>query len=485
MPEAPIPFTNKQASGQEPLAGATVVAMNVVTDELGAVYRRPGILASPLATSAVIDANGISGLYKTLDGKIWAVGASGPPERPIYQVGPGGSVKLGGGAAGLGLRGAGRPTFAETEMLLVLAGGAEPEKVILATGNSARLGGAPPFSTHVLGNASRLLLNDNALDKTKVRFSDLALGTTSYAGHEVWSLGGVGTSGYFTAEGRPDPVVALAEDTNEVLVFGSATLQSFQPDPTVTYSPLATREVGCSAPYSVVKIDQDFFWLDHLRRFIGGGSRSYQPISDPIQRTLDAMVTASDCWGAYVAMDFLDVILWTFPTDGRVFVFQKGQGWGQWAGQANGNWAPLGITAVHMPADGTDVLVGTSAGKIGTLSLDASTDFGEPIRASVTTGYLDHGTSSLKHCASVKFALKRGTTSSSTGPQAFFRFKDRFEDPWSDSIPIDLGASGDRDIVVIFRSLGTYRSRQWQFEYVGAESLSLVSATEEFTVLAA
>lgn len=481
MPEQAIPFVNKQTSGQDGLGGGIELAMNVVVDQLGVVYRRPGIKAHPELTSAVVDPNGLVGVYKTLDGQVWAVGG-GMAERPIYAVGSS-AVSL--GPAPAGVRGTLRPTFAETEMLLVIAGGDAPEKVVLSTQASERLGGSPPRSTHVLANASRLLLNDNIVDRTKVRFSDVAIGTTSYAGLEVWSLGGLGTSGYFSAEGRPDPVVALAEDTNEVLVFGQATLQSFQPDPTIVYSPLSTREVGCSAPYSVTKIDQDFFWLDHLRRFQMGGSRSYQPISNPIQRTIDAIGTVSDCYGMYVSMDFLDLLAWTFPTDGRTFVFQQGVGWGQWAGWANGNWAPLGIGALYMPTDGGAPIVGTTSGKIGTLSLEAADDFGTAIRASVTTGYQDRGTASKKHCASVKLTLRRGTTQSADGPQAFLRYRDR-PGPWGEPIPIELGISGDTEVMVPLRSLGpTYYRRQWKFEYAGTEALALVSAMEEFTVLGA
>jgi len=482
MPEEkPLPFVDKQSSGQAVEAGGVLVAMNVVSDQLGAVYRRPGIVSISGVTSGVVDANGIAGLYKTLSGKIYAVGAMGP-ERPIYLLGAGGALKLGGGLVGTGLRGTGRPTFAETEMLLVLAGGAEMQKIVLETTSSARLGGTPPSATHVLGNANRLVANDATQDKTKVRFSDQAQGTTSYAGHESWGLLGVGDSGFFTAEGRPDPVVALAEDTNEILVFGSSTLQSFQPDPAIIYAPLSTREIGCIAPYSVAKFDQDFFWMDHLRRFIAGGSRSYDPVSDPIQRTLDNMSTVSDCFGAYVPLDFMDALVWSFPTDGRTFVFQKGVGWGQWARQVNGNWGPLGITAWHNPQDGGPILIGTSEGKVGTLSFDSNTDFGVPIRASVTTGFGNRGTDARKWCRSVKLSLRRGTTQDAIGPQGFLRYRDSMG-PWCDPIPVDLGASGDREPVVRLPSLGVYRRRQWQFEYAGTESLVLASATEEYEVL--
>lgn len=484
MPEAPIKFVNNQASGQDELGGSSPISMNIVVDSSGVIYRRPGLTASPLATSAVVDSSGIAGIYKTLDSKIWAVGSLGP-ERNIYRVTAGGSSAVSGTVGADGLRGTARPTFAETEMLLVMTGGDLPEKVVLSTEQSSRLGGTVPLrSTHVIANASRLLLNDTYADRTKERFSDTAIGTTDFSGHEVWSLGGIGTSGYFTAEGKPDPIVAVVEDTNEVLLFGQSTLQSFQPDPQVTYMPVSTREIGCSAPYSVVKVDQEFFWIDHIRRIVSGTTRGYQSMSDPIQRTLDAMSVSSDGWGAYFPVGFLDVLAYTFPADGRTFVFQKGAGWGQWSGNSNGNWAPLGVTCAYVPTDGTDVLVGTSDGKIGTFSLDASTDFGTPILASVTTGYENHGTEAQKHCEHVYITLRRGETSETTEPLAYLRFRDQ-PGAWSDRIPISLGVSGDTETVVPLHSLGVYRRRQWQFEYSGEESLALVSAVETYKVLSA
>jgi hypothetical protein len=68
------------------------------------------------------------------------------------------------------------------------------------------------------------------------------------------------------------------------------------------------------------------------------------------------------------------------------------------------------------------------------------------------------------------------------GPQAFLRFRDG-PGAWSDRIPVDLGASGERELVLRLPSLGVYRRRQWEFEYSGTEALVLVSAVEEFTVL--
>lgn len=481
MTSAQVPFVNAQKSGFEELGGASPIAMNVIVEGGMSVKRRPGIKAYSGAPSSVIDVNGLAGLYSTTKGQLFAVGASGA-ERPIYYLTSTGSTKLGGGTPPSGLRGTRRPTFAETDMLLAVAGGDSIEKIVLSGPAPSRLGGSPPKASHVIANASRLLANDTLVDPNAVRFSDVAGGSVSYAGHEVWSYGGFGTSGYFTAEGRPDAVQAVLENTNEVTVCGTTTTQVFRPDPIVTYAPVGTTEIGLLAPYSPIKVDGQYAWLDNLRRLIITNGRSFKTLSDPIARTLDAIGTVSDCFGYRVTLGPLDLLLWSFPTDGRTFCYQQETGWGQWSGwnDSANTWSAFAVTAASLTVDG-NVLVATSDGRVGALSLDANTDFGTRINAYVETGYQNRDTDAYKHCECLRMTFRRGENGT-PGPSAFLAFRDR-PGAWSDPIPLDLGSSGDTEPVVEIRSLGTYRRRQWRFTFSDAvAALSLVSAVEEFTV---
>lgn len=488
MPTEPIPFANLQESGYEELAGASPIAMNVVVDGKGAVRRRPGIRAYSGAPSLVVAANGIAGLYITTGGELFAVGAGGA-ERSIYKVTSGGAAAIGGGIAPAGLRGSSRPTFAETELLVAIAGGSELQKVVKTTAHfglsSSRMAGTPaPIASHVVANNLRLLANDVSVDRTKVRFSDVASGDTDYSGNEIWSLGGVGTSGYFTAEANPDPVVAVYGVQNEVMVFGASTTQVFVPDPNQTYAPAGTIESGMLAPYSFLKNDRNVYWLDQYRRIVVSDRRSFQSIGDAIQLTLDGMATIADCFAYRVSESFLDVPVFTFPADGRTFVYQDKIGWGQWAGwsDATNNWTQFPVTALAVTADASVNVVGLNDGRIGELTFDAGDDFGTRINAYVVTGYLNRGTENYKECRCVRFSLRRGTTTSSTGPQAFVYFRDR-PGPWSDAIPIDLGGSGDTEITVPIHSLGTYRRRQWKFVFSDVSvALALVAVTEDYEV---
>lgn len=471
----PIPFTNQQASGVEPLAGAGVVSMNVVVDPSGAVFRRPGLMAYAQAPETPVDSDGIDGLFATNEGMLLAVSAS--PSRRIYEV-SGGSVRDVSGA----IPGSLRPIFAEAEMFVAIAGGREISKYIKASRTAENLGGTPPIASHVIAHASRLLANDIQVNKTAVRYSSTFIGNTDYSGAENWSF--APPAGYITAEARPDNVVAVHENTNSVFVFGQQTLQIYGPDASAVYLPEATREYGCGAAYSVIKQDQAFAWLDQYQRFVLSDGRSFKVISDPIQADLDEISDYSGCFGYRVMTRNIDCLAWTFPSDGRTFVYQAGSGWGQWSTH-NPESTAFGrfiVQSHHLRQDTNENIVGTTDGYIAELSADALTDLGTPIRAYIETGYVSRGTDQRKHCQCVRFAFRRGTVTGATGPVAFFTYRDQ-PGAWEPPIAIDLGGSGDTHPVLEFRSLGTYRRRQWRFEFTGSEELVLVSASEDFEVL--
>ncbi len=471
----PIPFANQQASGVEPLAGAGVMAMNVVSDPSGAIFRRPGIRAYSEAPETAVSPNGILGLFATDDGRLLAL--SGGTSRNLYEV-EGGAVRL---VAGL-LAGTQRPVFAQTEMIVAIAGGREIIKYERAPRTAGPLGGTPPLATHVIAHNSRLLANDSTVDKTKIRYSSTAIGTTDYSGLEDWSF--APPAGYITAEARPDNVVALWENTNSVFAFGQGTTQVYGPDASAVYLSEATREYGCGAPYSVIKQDQAFAWFDQFKRFVVSDGRSYKVISGPIEKTLETVTDPTNCFGYRVLTGNVDALVWTFPTDRRTFVYQSGAGWGQWSGwdPATTGYALFPVLSHHIRQDNSVNVVGTTDGFIGEMTFEALTDLGDPIKAYVETGYVSRGTDQRKHCKCVRFCFRRGTATGSTGPQAFFSYRDQPGD-WEPPIPIDLGGSTDTHPVLEFPSLGTYRRRQWRFEFTGTEELVLVSASEDFKVL--
>lgn len=476
MPMERIPFAPAQESGWEELSGAGQEAYNVIIDGKGAVRRRPGIKEYFDTAGTVLDATGISGLHQTSGGKLFAV-SDANRIKTVYSVSKGGINELG------EILGEKRPTFAETQTLLVIAAGSSLYKVNIKTLDLDKLGGDPPKSTHVIAQASRLLNVDLDTDlRNNFNYSAPQAGA-GITGYETWNGTDGSDSGPFSANARPDPIEALHENTNEVFAFGKTNVQNFAPDPNSVYAKVNTREFGCAAPYSVVKDDQNFAWIDDKRRIVHSDGRTFNVLSDPIKQVLDNMDDLSDAFGYRVVRGPVDVLVWTFPSDGRTFAYQRGGGWAQWAGwNSTGNrFKQFPVTAaVRQLSDGAYVC-GTDTGRMGVFLNSAAQDLGEDIAAHVTTGFINRKTQSRKHCRSLRITMKRGQ---STGENVAAQVSWRDDlGKWGQPLAVTLGKEGDPEVVVRFYSLGVYRERQWRFSFQGSEDLILANVSEEYEVL--
>lgn len=500
MPQETIEFGNRQESGWERLGGSSPVSMNVVVDGNGTVHRRPAIQAYSEAPSEAVDSNGIEGLFASVQGPIYAVGVpatqAGLGSRDIYSIGGGGSTNItaanGGAPGGADLRGFTRPVFAETETLVVIAGGLEMEKVEVASSVPTRLLGLvnnidPPKATFVAANAQRLIANDPQTDVNVVRVSGVG-NAGDPSGWENWSVVQFSGAGQFFASARPDPVLAIHENTNELFVHGSSNVQLYRvsTNPNVLYAPVSTREYGAAAPYSIAKIDQEFIWLDHRRRIMRSDGRTVEEISLPIDQDLQDMEKVDDAFGYRINIGYVDGYMITFPSEGRTFFFQRGGGWSQWQGfsDADNSWLPFPVLSqAHRVFEGNDTtIVGLSDGRVAQLITNKNDDLGVRVKAFTETGYYDRGTDNRKHCKSVKLAFRRGLTST-TEPLGSLSWSDQ-PGVWSSPIPLHLGQSGATRPVIPLRSLGTYRRRAWRFTFSETQSeLALARVTEEYDVL--
>jgi len=527
MSVAAIPFGPLLETSSEEISGGSPEAYNVVADGRGVLRKRPGLGAyTGVAPSTAVDANGVLGLYLTEErvahttgsatvsgthaGVLYAVGATVNAAggghnagRIVYRIAGGSATAVGTGAANedrlatpaaIATTRFPRPVFAETEALLVIAGGAQVGKIDIRpeTFSSPNftnpnpdyhemsfLGGCPPLASHVLGNSSRILANDTQLDQTKLRYSDISQGIVDYAGHETWSPS-PGAAGFFTAEARPDSIVACCENTNDIFVFGRTSLQLFAPDTAVTFAPTVTKETGCLAPYSPIKQDDRYVWLDHQTRIIASDGREWQDVGGPIQKTLDELTAPDDCYGYRFNEVFADCLVFRFETDAETLVLQPGIGWARWAGHDGTDFTLFPVLCHHQRQDGGLNVVGLSDGTIRTLSFDNTTDLGDAIVAHVSSGFIDHETSAYKTTVCVDLTFKR--TSDLDGVTCTLEWRDSLTDNW-DSVIIELGVGdGDLSPVVSLYSLGSYRRRQWRFRFPDEAELFLVSARERFTV---
>lgn len=482
MPQDVIEFGPNQETSNDELGGSSPYAINVYKDSNGTVYKRPGIKTYSPAPSGVIDSNGITGLYATNDSQLFAVSGL-PNARKIYKIVGGSAVSLS-NVPDENVNGTLRPTFTETEAYLIIAGGGNIQKVKLDTLQSSRLLGDPPIASHVAANSSRLLANDMTIDRTKVRFSGIFQGKVDTTQMEDWSVdGNPDHGGFFSAEARPDNVVAVHENTNEIFVWGADNVQVFVPDSTLIFAPAATREFGCLAPYSIIHKDGQYFWLDQHRRIVYSDGREFNNIEKPIKKQLEALSNPTDCFGFRVLMGSQEFFCWTFITDQITFAYEVDASWSTWNSwdSTQSQFTKLNVLSSLLRRDGGVNVVGTFDGKVGQLDMDTPSDLGELIVAQTATGFLDRKSDNRKQCKSVKISARRG--SNSTLSLGRLEWRDNANDNWSGPLFVDFGTTGDNYIVKEFRSLGIYNRRQWRMTFSDSANLALVRVMEDYEIL--
>lgn len=473
MPVEALKFDG-QASGLEALAGAPQLCANTLTDLGGTVKARPGVAAwsgfpAVLPASSPVDAMvvfGTSLVYVTRDRRLWLCDAAGT----VTALSDFNILTQ--------LDGTLRPQLLALRTKVVAVGGGAPQTSI-GVGVSARLAGSPPNATTLAGIATRIVLGVNDTSGT---FRWSGLGDT---GHVVWDA-----LNFAEAESKPDVIKAIADNTNELFAFGAETLQVFSPDAILGFAPGRALNIGLIAPYSLVRVDDMFGFLDREKRFVVTDGRSFNDnisvVSKPIEASLLGLSTVTDCFGFRMRTDRWDAAVWMFPTDGKGFIWnRRNNEWSEWRGwnQAMGGYAPPTITsALHWPERGL-FLVGLASGQIAKLDAAAHTDLGTTFKVELLSGFVDHGTDGLKQNISASFVFKRGVTAQvSTAPVVHISWRDDTE-AWSRPLIANLGTVGHADPVIRPRSLGVYRRRQWRIEYTSNAEFAFIGAREEFALL--
>lgn len=475
MPTEPIIFGNNQESGESELGGASPLAVNVLIDGKGVVRRRPGIATYSEVPTAAAEAYPVSALIESaVTDTLYGIYET-PGGRKLYRFSGGAAVDMSTDSTKR-LYGTSRPVLAETDAMIVMAGGSDPLRIYTATNDVAVLGGSPPTSTHILANSSRLVCN-NLVDLGRFRYSGLASGSST-TGHETWSA-----SNYFSAASRPDPISAMGETVRELWAWGTTSTQVYLPDPQTVYAPLVTLEEGIFAPYSTVRKDGLWYWLSSKKRFVASDGRSTKEVGGVLGATLDSLGDISDMFGYRVRTDQFDCLVWTSQTAGVTFCYQDGGGWSTWSGYDSelANWAPFTVnSSARRTTDGT-IVVGLLDGRIGQLTTSSYTDLGDPIKCQVRTGHMNRGTLARKQCNAVRFLFK-GVQPSLDSPIGTLRFRDDLGD-WEPPIPLYIGEVNAGTCTVTERSLGVYETRQWEFEFSGSDELVLAGVEEDYTVM--
>lgn len=300
------------------------------------------------------------------------------------------------------------------------------------------------------------------------------------------SLSWAATS-FASSAGNPDNVTALYVRDREIYLLGPQSLEIWQNDGVNPFSRIGGgfRQRGIIAPHSVVDTTKGIMWIDDQRRFVLFSGRGPEPISTGYDKEIQSLSTVADCKAFSLNIRGEEFALFSFPTANKTLVFNVSNGtwseWGAWD-SATGSYNRYRIqNAVFCPAWG-DIIGGSREDStVHRISPDLYSDDSEPIRTQRITGHLDYGTSRRKLSNEIRIRVKRGS-GEMTDPKLVLRWKNDNKS-WSREVYIDLGNSGETEIVKRILRTGIYRTRQYELTCSDAVPLLFADAEEDVEIL--
>lgn len=287
---------------------------------------------------------------------------------------------------------------------------------------------------------------------------------------------------YLSAEMFPDPVVALARQNNQVVVFGETSVEFFYDAANVSGSPLnrnesTTLQMGCAMPYAVFQTERTFMFVGQSE----SGGRAvwqvdgFQPkkISDEyIERILDGETQALDCRGFGVrTMGHLFYVI-NLTGLGRTLVYDMDEKlWHEWSSNDSGNHTVFGCDFLCDSHIGAAYVLHNLNGCVYKIDPSKYTDDGTSILVDVTTNKYDMDTYKRKFMHNIRPIGDRYTV----GNILNVRWSDDDYQTWSNTKAIELS-----DDFPNWSRLGSFRRRAFNFKHALDFPLRLESLEVSF-----
>lgn len=293
---------------------------------------------------------------------------------------------------------------------------------------------------------------------------------------------------FASAEGNPDDVVAVFVDHREVWVFGTNSTEVWY-DAGLLDFPLARiqgayNELGCAAPYSIAKMDNQIYWLGKDARGQGmvyraAGYMGQRISTHAIEWQLQEYTDLSDAVGYTYQQDGHSFYVLNFPSANTTWVFDVATGaWHERASFENGQFNRHRGNC-QMFFNGQTVIGDYQNGKIYKFDLETYADDGQPQKWLRSWRALPTGANSLTRTVQHSLQLDCETgvglnLGQGSNPQVMLRWSDDGGHTWSNEHWKSMGAIGRYGYRTIWRRLGaTMKIRDRVYEVSGTDPVRI------------
>lgn len=304
---------------------------------------------------------------------------------------------------------------------------------------------------------------------------------------------------FASAEGSPDGVVGIIADHRELWVFGTDSTEVWYNSGAADF-PLqriqgAFNEIGCAAPYSIAKMDNQIYWLGQDARGRGVVYRAAGYVGQRVS-------THAIEWQMQEYGDLTDAVAYTYQQDGHSFyvlnfptanttwVYDAAtQAWHERAGFNNGEF--MRHRANNMCNFNGNIIVGDyENANLYTLDPQVYADNDGVQKWLRSWRALPTGQNNLKATAhhSMQIDLESGVGLNSgqgADPQIMLRWSDDGGHTWSNEHWVSIGKIGQYYRRAIFRRLGmTEKLRDRVYELSGTDPVKIAIMGAELSLSA-
>lgn len=293
---------------------------------------------------------------------------------------------------------------------------------------------------------------------------------------------------FASAEGNPDDVVAIFVDHREVWVYGTNSTEVWYNagllDFPLTRIQGAYNELGCAAPYSIAKMDNQIYWLGKDARGQGmvyraAGYMGQRISTHAIEWQMQEYSNLEDAVGYTYQQDGHSFYVLNFPTANTTWVFDVATGaWHERASFQNGQFNRHRGNC-QMFYNSQNVIGDYQNGKIYKFDLETYSDDGQPQKWLRSWRALPTGANNLARTVQHSMQLDCETgvglnLGQGSNPQVMLRFSDDGGHTWSNEHWKSMGRIGRYGFRTIWRRLGaTMKIRDRVYEVSGTDPVRI------------
>ena len=289
------------------------------------------------------------------------------------------------------------------------------------------------------------------------------------------------------AEGSPDNIISILADHRDLLLFGERTIELWDntenPDFTFEVQNGVFIERGCGAAFSTLKMDNQVYWLGDDRAVYR--LEGYLPAKISTH-AIDERIRQYDRVDDAFAFTYTEgghfFYVLTFPSGNETWVYDSAPRGGAWHQRSSGVNDERWRANAYARFANKNIIGDVNSGKLLELDLDVYEEDGETIKRLRAT-MPEHDNEAPIFMGKMQVVIETGTglvSGQGSDPLASLRWSDDGGRTFKNPRFKKMGKIGEYITRVVWRRMGRFRNRVFEFTVTDPVKTVIIDASAEF-----